>query len=111
MQHRILHTLLPAEARSLVDELFATYAPRYARHDPELEWLEPTRARFGLAVAGRRVEGVLTLEPDAVAIDANVPWALRPFHHLAMRWLDREAHKVLTRERQRSLQKRHKGEI
>lgn len=111
MLHRIPHTLPPVEARSLVDELFAVYGPRYARHHPELEWLEPTRARFGLAVAGQRVEGVLTLEPNAVAIDAIVPWSLRPFRRLALRILDREARKVLTRERERSQQKRHKGEI
>jgi hypothetical protein len=95
MRHRIEHSLEPARARQIVAAALVRYALRYARYKPHLTWLDRWRAAFAFEVRGLRVEGQLVFEPGALAVHAELPWALRPFRGRAVRLLEEQARRVL----------------
>ena len=94
MRHRIERSCGPARTRRILDEAFAAYAERYARYRPHLKWYDDSRAAFGFRVRGLKVTGTLSLLADAIDLEVQVPWMLRPLHDLARRTIDAEAERL-----------------
>jgi hypothetical protein len=91
MHHRLRHNLGVAQAHQLMDDAFATYARRHAKHAPTLTWFAPDRARLSIEVLGALVWADVFLTPRTLEIEAQVPWSLRMFSRAAIRVIDDEA--------------------
>jgi hypothetical protein len=98
-QHEIVHGLTQAHARDVIRSALTSYAERYAQYNPETIWKDPDHAQLAFKVAGKRLEGELTIEPEKYLLSLDVPLLMRPFRNRALGLIDAEVEKWLAKAR------------
>lgn len=84
MEHRIDHDLSPELARKAVARAVEAYSEKLAKYSPTVEWQGEDRVDVGFKAKGITLSGTLTLVPQAVIVDMDVPLLLRPFRKTAI---------------------------
>lgn len=79
MEHRITHSLDHELARKVARKAADSYAERFSKYSPTVEWETDDRAHVGFSAKGVTIGGSLQLEPGAIVIDVKVPMLLKPF--------------------------------
>jgi hypothetical protein len=76
LQMEVPHTLGQEEATKRLKDKFGLAKQMYQQHVSDLreEWTDHTLA-FGFRAVGMAVPGTLAVEPSAVRIVAELPWA------------------------------------
>jgi hypothetical protein len=84
MEHRIEHDLSPELARKAVKGAVTAYSEKLAQYSPNVAWQGEDRVDVGFKAKGMSISGTLTLVPNAVVVDMDVPLLLRPFRKTAL---------------------------
>ncbi|MFO0574528.1 MAG: polyhydroxyalkanoic acid system family protein [Polyangia bacterium] len=95
------HARDPSRVRALLEEALAHYRDRHPRASPKMVWQGPNRAELSAHVRGIRLTGHVTLLPDAVEVEVEVPFLLRPFQGLAISRVEHEVERWLRGDRPR----------
>jgi hypothetical protein len=84
MEHRIEHDLSPELARKAVQGAVSAYSEKLAKYSPTIEWRGEDQVDVGFKAKGLSLSGTLKLVPNAVLVDMDVPFLLRPFRKTAL---------------------------
>lgn len=84
MEHRIEHDLSPELARKAVERAVASYSEKFAKYNPSVQWQGENLVEVGFKAKGISLTGLLKLVPNAVIVDMDVPFLLRPFRKTAI---------------------------
>jgi hypothetical protein len=84
MEHRIEHDLSPELARKAVKGAVTSYSEKLAKYSPSVEWRGEDQVDVGFKAKGVSLSGTLKLVPNAVVVDMDVPFLLRPFKKTAL---------------------------
>ena len=90
MEHDIRHDLDAAQAQRVAKQALQSYAERFAKYQPEVQWRSDSQAEVAFIVKGMRLAGGLKIEPDRFRLSLDVPFVLRPFKGRAFAVIARE---------------------
>lgn len=99
VRHEIRHDLEPALARLAARKAVEAYAQRFADYDFRSRWVTETLVELSFSVAGKRLDGSLSVDPQALQLSLDVPLLLRVFKNRAIEIIEREARKWLDKAR------------
>jgi hypothetical protein len=100
MEHRIDHDLQPELARKAIAKAIEAYTERFARYQPDANWVNPDQVRVGFTAKGIKLSGDVRIEPRAIVVDFNVPLLLRPFKGKAIEVIEQEVKTWIQRARE-----------
>lgn len=89
-KHVIKHDLDLALARKVTDKAFEAYAERFKDYSPAATWVTDTKSEITFNAKGLKLNGEIELKPDAVELELEVPFLLRPFQRRAIQIIDEE---------------------
>lgn len=90
MEHDIRHNLGEAQAQRVAKQAVQSYAERFAKYNPEVQWRGDSQADVAFTVKGMRLSGGLKVESDRIRLSLDVPFVLRPFKGRAFAVIERE---------------------
>lgn len=90
MKHKIRHGLEHDLARRVTHKAFESYQQRYARFDPQADWVTEDRADVSFSVKGVSLEGSLEITDEDVVVDLDVPFVFKPFRKKAVGVIESE---------------------
>jgi hypothetical protein len=90
MKHVIPHDLDLPTAKRVVDRAFDEYKARFPEYKPSLTWVSDRRAEVSFNAKGIKLHGSMELEPNAIALELDVPFLFRPFQKVALEVIERE---------------------
>ena len=90
MEHDIRHDLEPAQAQRVAKQALQSYAERFAKYNPDVQWRSESQADVVFTVKGMRLAGGLKIEPGIIRLSLDVPFVLRPFKGRAFAVIERE---------------------
>ena len=90
MEHEIRHDLEQAQAQRVAKQAVDSYAERFAKYHPEVQWRSESQADVTFTVKGMRLAGGLKVESDRIRLSLDVPFVLRPFKSRAFAVIERE---------------------
>ena len=99
MKHRIPHGLSHDLARQVARRALESYRTRFAEYEPVSEWVDEDRAMVAFKAAGRRLEGQVRVDDEAIELELEVPLLWRPFQGHAMRLIEEQVHSWLDKAR------------
>jgi Putative polyhydroxyalkanoic acid system protein (PHA_gran_rgn) len=99
MKHRIPHGLSHDLARRVARRALETYRDRFADYEPIGEWVDEDHAMVSFKAAGRRLEGQVRVDTEAIELELEVPLLWRPFQGQAMRLIEEQVQSWLERAR------------
>ncbi len=97
MKHSIKHDLPPAQAKAVLAHAFASYAERYPKYAPTLDWTNDREATFGFDVRGKTLRGRAAVNASDIAVELDVPFVFAMFKSVAVQRLDEEAQKWINK--------------
>jgi hypothetical protein len=103
MEHRIEHDLSPEPARKAVKGAVESYSEKLSQYSPTVAWQGEDRVDVGFKAKGLSLSGTLKLVPNAVLVDMDVPFLLRPFKKTAL--------DVIETQVKEWVRKAHAGEV
>lgn len=103
MEHRIEHDLSPELARKAVKGAVASYSEKLSQYSPTVAWQGEDQVDVGFKAKGISLSGTLKLVPNAVLVDMDVPFLLRPFKKTAL--------DVIETQVKEWVRKAHAGEV
>lgn len=95
IDHVIPHDLDPATLRQVADQAIAWYQDRYAKYQPQVEWVSETAAALSFSAKGFTVTGTVDLREHDVFVSLKVPLFLRMFRAQAIQKIDAEMQRWL----------------
>lgn len=90
MKHAVPHDLEPEIAKKVTEKAWDAYRARFEQYNPTISWGSDTKANVGFSAKGLTVSGTLELKPQAIEMDLEVPFLLRPFRKKAVEVIERE---------------------
>ena len=99
MRHSIAHDLPMDTARRATQAAMDSYGEQMAEYAPSSRWTSANHAIVQFTVAGRTLEGAVTVKPRSVDLQLDVPFLFRPFKGVAMRIVKGEIEAWLARAR------------
>ena len=90
MEHDIRHDLPVDQAQRVARLALESYATRFAKYEPAVQWSTDNQASVAFTVKGMRLSGGLKIERDRFRLDLDVPMLLRPFKGRAFAVIERE---------------------
>lgn len=99
MKHRIPHGLSHELARRVARRALESYRDRFEAYEPAGEWVDPDLAVVAFKAAGRRLEGQVRVDSEAIELELEVPLLWRPFQGQAMRVIEEQVQSWLERAR------------
>ena len=91
MTHDIPHDLDFKLAKLAAERAAEAYGKRFADYDYRAKWVSDSRVELGFTVVGKRLEGAMTVKPDHLELELDVPFMLRPFRGKAIEIIEKEA--------------------
>jgi len=101
--HDIPHDLDISLARLAAKKAAEAYGKRFAEYDYEAKWVSENRVELGFTVVGKRLEGAMTIKPDRLELELDVPLMLRPFRGKAIEIIEKEARSWLDKAKRGEL--------
>jgi hypothetical protein len=90
MKHAVSHDLGQERARQVADAALNAYKQKFAKYNPQSNWVTPTKADISFHVKGMTLKGALEVLPTSIEMDLDVPFLLKPFKGTAIDAIDRE---------------------
>jgi hypothetical protein len=90
MEHEIRHDLTPEQAQRATRKALQSYAERFAKYQPQVNWRTDSEAAVAFTVKGLRLQGGVRLLPASIRLDLDVPFLFRPFSKRAFSVIERE---------------------
>jgi hypothetical protein len=84
MKHAVPHDLGPERAKKVAEAALSSYAQKFAKYQPQASWTSDTRANISFTVKGMSLKGALEVRSNAIEMDLDVPFLLRPFQGTAI---------------------------
>lgn len=97
MRHKIPHSLPIQTARRATKAALDSYKTQMAEYNPQGRWVSDDRATVSFTVAGKTLDGAVTVTPSSVDMELDVPFLFRPFKGVAMRIVQGEIEQWLAR--------------
>ncbi|MFO7563353.1 MAG: polyhydroxyalkanoic acid system family protein [Enhygromyxa sp.] len=91
MTHDIPHDLDLDLAKLAAHKAAEAYGERFAEYDYKATWVRDDRVELGFTVVGKRLEGSMTIKPDRLELELDVPFMMRPFRGKAIQIIEKEA--------------------
>lgn len=91
MTHDIPHDLDFDLAKLAAQKAAEAYGKRFAEYDYRAKWVSDSRVELGFTVVGKRLEGAMTIKPNKLELELDVPLMLRPFRGKAIEIIEKEA--------------------
>ena len=101
--HDIPHDLDISLARLAAKKAAEAYGKRFAEYDYEAKWVSENRVELGFTVVGKRLEGSMTIKPDRLELELDVPLLMRPFRGKAIEIIEKEARSWLDKAKRGEL--------
>ncbi|MCG8556250.1 MAG: polyhydroxyalkanoic acid system family protein [Proteobacteria bacterium] len=89
--HDIPHDLVPELARRAAQKAVQSYKEGLSKYDVQADWVSDDRVELSFAVKGKRLHGAMTVRPNDLHLELDVPLLFRPFSKLAIGVIEREA--------------------
>lgn len=99
MKHSVSHDLDSATAKRVAEHAADAYAQRFAKYDPQVQWVSDSRCMVRFKAKGIKVEGALELEPGKITMEMEVPFLLRIFQKQAVGIIEEEIQSWLGKAR------------
>ena len=90
MKHSVPHDIGKASAKKATLVAFEHYKTRFAKYDPQANWVTEDRAQISFTAKGITLKGALEVTEESVDLDLDVPFLLRPFKDTALGAVERE---------------------
>jgi len=90
MKHAVPHDLGPERAKLVAESAIAAYEKRFQKYNAKARWVGPTRADISFNVKGMSIGGTLEVKANAIEMDLEVPFLLRPFKSTAVSVIEDE---------------------
>ncbi len=90
MKHMVPHDLSFDLAKKAADAALQSYKARFPDYDPQVTWTDDKTANVALKAKGISLKGVFEILPDAIAMDMEVPFLLRPFKSKALEVIEEQ---------------------
>ncbi len=103
MTHDIPHDLDFDLAKLAAEKAAEAYGKRFAEYDYKAKWVSNDRVELGFTVLGKRLEGAMTVKPDRLALELDVPFMLRPFRGKAIEIIEKEAREWIAKAKRGEL--------
>lgn len=91
MTHDIPHDLSFDLAKVATEKAAEAYKQRFAEYDYRHKWVNDSRVELSFKVAGKRLEGALTVKDTKLELELDVPFVFRPFRGKAIEIIEKEA--------------------
>jgi hypothetical protein len=103
MKHTVSHSLGLEMARKVAQAALDSYAQRFSDYHPTTNWKNEDAADIGFTVKGMHLKGAVKVASNAIDLDLDVPFLLKPFKSKAI--------SVIEGEIQKWIKKAERGEI
>jgi hypothetical protein len=90
MKHRIAHNLPLPLAQKATRAALEAYRQQFPQFKPGGEWLDAGRAKVWFQTPAGRLDGAVNVVKDAVELELDVPFLLRPFKGQAISIIENE---------------------
>jgi hypothetical protein len=90
MKHAVPHDLGPDRAKLVAESAISSYEKRFEKYQAKARWVSPTRADISFNVKGISLSGTLEVKANAIEMDLDVPFLLRPFKSTAIGVIEEE---------------------
>jgi hypothetical protein len=90
MRHAVAHDLDLPTARRAADKAWESYSSRFEKYNPTINWVNDHKAVVGFKAKGIKLAGELELKPNAIELELEVPFLLRPFRKRALEVIEEE---------------------
>lgn len=98
MKHTIKHDVENnGTVKKVVDLALQEYAERYPNYKPTLTWVNDRKATLALSVFGMKIDGGFAISKGKIEVDLNVPSFLSSFQPQAMKTIEDEVEKWLSK--------------
>lgn len=84
MKHSIPHELDIDLARKATDRAIAEYSQRFAKYNPQFNWVDDRHGKLAFTAKGLTLTGEVELKEGAIDVDLDVPFMLKPFRKKAL---------------------------
>jgi hypothetical protein len=101
--HDIPHDLEFDLAKLAAAKAAEAYAKRFAEYDYRYKWVRDDRVELGFTVIGKRLEGAMTVKPNKLELELEVPFMMRPFRGKAIEIIEKEAREWLAKAKRGEL--------
>lgn len=91
MTHDIPHKLDMETAKLAARKAVEAYGARFEKYDFSANWVSDTRVELGFSVKGKRLNGAMTVRPNDLHLELDVPFVFKVFSGKAIDIIDREA--------------------
>ncbi len=93
MKHKVHHGLDRELARKATHQAAESYKERFAKYNPQVNWVTDDKANVSFSAKGVGLDGSLEVTDDDVLIDLDVPFILKPFKKKAVSIIEAEINK------------------
>ena len=90
MRHSISHDLGVELAQKTARAACAHYGERFAKYEPRIEWRDDRKAEISFRAKGLALKGKIEVADQALVVDFDIPFLLRPFQGRAIEIVERE---------------------
>lgn len=97
MKHSIKHPLDDTKAKIVLEKAFASYAERFAKYNPKLDWSSTTEADISFKAKGIAISGTAELRAGSIDLELEVPFVLSMFKKQAIEKLEEEAQRWIAK--------------
>lgn len=103
MKHAVPHDLGQERAKKVAESALATYAQKFEKYEPRVNWVGPQKAEISFSVKGMKLTGALEVLERTIDLDLDVPFLLRPFKGQAISVIENEIQEWIRKEKQGEL--------
>ena len=91
VKHDIRHGLDESLAQAVARKAVEAYAQQFSGFDFRHRWVDDSRVELGFTVTGKRLEGSLSVLPEVLRFELEVPFLLKMFTGKAVDIVEKEA--------------------
>lgn len=84
MKHVVPHDLGQEGAKKAAEAALGTYAQKFSKYSPKINWATPSKANISFQVKGFTLSGAVEVLDRSIEMDLDVPFVLRPFKGQAL---------------------------
>ena len=103
MKHVVSHDLGQARAKQAAEAALGSYAQKFAKYSPQVNWVSPAKADIAFTVKGMSLSGTLEVLEKTIELDLDVPFLLKPFKGQALQVIEGEIREWIDKARSGAL--------
>lgn len=99
MKHSVRHDLGLEQAKKVTHSALDSYAEKFAKYHPTVNWQSDTSATIGFTVKGVSLDGSIEVGASSIDLDLDVPFLLKPFRGKAVSVIEDEIQEWIAKAR------------